>query len=162
MRDTQEEEILPSWRALCWRTTALSNIGAPTRTNIFKWLIFFLKLTQTNKEQRCHRHIAGAATPKKVDKEQNLLRRDPCKTFCACLFTLLFFLLLQQAQETTTSDIMAQRPRSPEKKPVRVWVDGCFDVCIACKHNVGGLILLQLMHFGHANALRQVQFIEIV
>jgi len=26
------------------------------------------------------------------------------------------------------------------KKPVRVWVDGCFD----------------MMHFGHANAMRQV------
>ena len=26
------------------------------------------------------------------------------------------------------------------KKPVRIWVDGCFD----------------MMHFGHANALRQV------
>ncbi len=28
------------------------------------------------------------------------------------------------------------------KKPVRVWTDGCFD----------------MMHYGHANALRQVMF----
>jgi bifunctional ADP-heptose synthase (sugar kinase/adenylyltransferase) len=27
-----------------------------------------------------------------------------------------------------------------QKKPIRIWVDGCFD----------------MMHFGHANALRQV------
>ena len=30
--------------------------------------------------------------------------------------------------------------KSKKRKPIRVWVDGCFD----------------MMHFGHANALRQV------
>jgi glycerol-3-phosphate cytidylyltransferase-like family protein len=35
--------------------------------------------------------------------------------------------------------IMAET-KTEKKKPIRIWVDGCFD----------------MMHFGHANALRQV------
>lgn len=51
--------------------------------------------------------------------------------FLCLLVHSLVLLVTSATQETTSSDIMAQRPRSPEKKPVRVWVDGCFDVCIA-------------------------------
>lgn len=38
---------------------------------------------------------------------------------------------------TTTSSSLSK----PNRKPIRVWVDGCFD----------------MMHYGHANALRQAR-----